>query len=141
MYCILLKDDSLLRILRFPGYSKPRYFELFSISLGTSKYRGSTVHCYSTQGQDDFPKSDTSYFLFITVPSAVRIRRPHLHFTESRYCRASFVCFWHLLKVLNYFPIGNLFCVLRFIFCMIFARKRLHASADPSFCNGRSGMA
>ena len=46
---------------------------------------------------DDFPKSDITYFLFITVPSAVRhppsairrppsavrIRRPHPHFTES----------------------------------------------------------
>ena len=26
---------------------------------------------------DDLPKSDISYFLSITVPSAVRIRRPH----------------------------------------------------------------
>ena len=34
---ILLNDDSLLRILRFPGYFETRYFELFSISLGTSK--------------------------------------------------------------------------------------------------------
>ena len=49
---------------------------------------------------DDFPKSDITYFLFITVPSAVRrppsavrhphppsairIRRPHPHFTESQ---------------------------------------------------------
>ena len=32
---------------------------------------------------DDLPKSDISYFLSITVPSAVRSRRPHLHFTES----------------------------------------------------------
>ena len=43
---------------------------------------------------DDLPKSDISYFLFITVPSAVRrppsastvrIRRPHPHFTESHF--------------------------------------------------------
>ena len=37
---------------------------------------------------DDFPKSDITYFLFITVPSAVRrppsaVRHPHPHFTES----------------------------------------------------------
>ena len=50
---------------------------------------------------DDLPKSDISYFLSITVPSAVRIRRPpsasavrirrpHPHFTESRYVSSCF---------------------------------------------------
>ena len=29
MYCILLKDDSLLRILRFPGYFETPLFRIF----------------------------------------------------------------------------------------------------------------
>ena len=37
MNCIFFKDDSLLRILRLPGYFETRYFDLFSICVGTSK--------------------------------------------------------------------------------------------------------
>jgi len=37
LYCILLKIDSLLRILRFSCSFGTRYFKLFSISFGTLK--------------------------------------------------------------------------------------------------------
>ena len=40
-----------------------------------------SYHSFNIFILDDLPKSDISYFLSITVPSAVR--RPHLHFTES----------------------------------------------------------
>ena len=44
---------------------------------------------------DDLPKSDISYFLSITVPSAVcrppsAVRRPHPHFTESQFVDTDF---------------------------------------------------
>ena len=61
---------------------------------------------------DDFPKSDITYFLFITVPSAVRhppsavrIRRPHPHFTESlvqtskTQGESTFPCTWYVTAV------------------------------------------
>ena len=44
MYCILLKDDSLLRILRFPGYFEtPLFRTFFPFPLGL---RNSGVRLY-----------------------------------------------------------------------------------------------
>ena len=61
---------------------------------------------------DDFPKSDITYFLFITVPSAVRrppsavrIRRPHPHFTESQASRANVKFLGQSLSQGHYQPI------------------------------------
>ena len=47
-----------------PVISKPRYFELFSISLGTSKQRGSTVYKSENQYSIMFPFFSFLFFFF-----------------------------------------------------------------------------